>query len=143
MILKPMTAQEAFDKAVAGVRAQGYQLSLDEKTNCMYRGPNGLRCAVGHLIPDELYQPAFEGVTGDGLIGLHLDHIKRGIDLERLAHLRQLLPDSLAPLLSELQGLHDGIESDCEGIPAEFEDGFRAIAKNFGLVYTEPSEVVA
>ena len=87
MILKPMTAQEAFDKAVAGVRAQGYQISMDEKTNCVYRGPNGLRCAVGHLIPDELCQPAFEDVTGDGLVKLHLDHIKPGIDLEGLGRL--------------------------------------------------------
>lgn len=28
---------------------------------CLYRGPNGLKCAAGVLIPDELYQPEMEG----------------------------------------------------------------------------------
>lgn len=29
--------------------------------SCRYRGPNGKKCAVGMFIPDELYNPLFEG----------------------------------------------------------------------------------
>lgn len=28
---------------------------------CMYRGQNDTKCALGHLIPDELYDPVIEG----------------------------------------------------------------------------------
>lgn len=30
---------------------------------CRYRGDNGAKCAVGVLIPDERYEPRFEGNT--------------------------------------------------------------------------------
>jgi hypothetical protein len=33
---------------------------------CAYRGKNGAKCAVGILIPDELYAPDMEGTTIDG-----------------------------------------------------------------------------
>ena len=34
----------------------------------MYRAPSGLRCAVGVLIPDDLYDKEFEGDTSDCVI---------------------------------------------------------------------------
>ena len=32
----------------------------DGETLCMYRGDNGCKCAIGHLIPDENYKPSLE-----------------------------------------------------------------------------------
>lgn len=48
-----MTPQEMFDKAYLGVIAQGER---SEKYNgyCAYRGQNGSKCGIGHLIPDDL-----------------------------------------------------------------------------------------
>lgn len=54
------TDQQAFDIMVSHLRAQQCR-SADEIRTCLYRGPNGLKCAVGVLIPDDQYSPAFEG----------------------------------------------------------------------------------
>lgn len=35
---------------------------------CMYRAPNGDRCAVGCIIPDEQYKPDMEGVGATALL---------------------------------------------------------------------------
>ena len=47
-----MTPQEMFNKAYLGILDQGKQ-SRDGNF-CKYRGPNGLKCAVGHLIDDDI-----------------------------------------------------------------------------------------
>lgn len=47
-----MTPQEIFDKAALGVLNQGKR-SVDGSERCLYRGPNGLKCAVGHLVDNE------------------------------------------------------------------------------------------
>lgn len=45
-----------FDKLIA----QG-GCSSNSLTGCLYRGPDGRKCAAGHLIPDEDYRTEFEG----------------------------------------------------------------------------------
>ncbi len=35
---------------------------------CLYRGPDGLKCAIGALIPDEAYKPDMEGMGVDSII---------------------------------------------------------------------------
>lgn len=62
-----MTRQEMFDTAVRGVISQGAP-SLSEIGECLYRGPNGLRCAAGWLIPDDKYSSALEGRSVDTLV---------------------------------------------------------------------------
>lgn len=60
-----LTLQQVFDNALRGVRAQG-ALSRDEYRSCRYRMEEGgkqLRCGIGYSIPDELYNPDFEGKT--------------------------------------------------------------------------------
>jgi len=82
-----MTAQEVFDIAVGGVLKQG-ALSA-ESGRCFYRGPNGLKCAVGQLLKD--------------------DEVN-----DELALYDMVLPDRLEPhrkLLEELQSAHDDATS--------------------------------
>jgi hypothetical protein len=57
----PLNKQEAFDKAVKGIILQGGPSREDGGTGCLYRGPDGKKCAIGYLIPDELYDPDMEG----------------------------------------------------------------------------------
>lgn len=60
---------------------------------CKYRGDNGTKCAVGFLIPDDIYTPRLEGYTN-------------AKDL--IAELcRSELKDIIYDLLDELQTLHD------------------------------------
>lgn len=56
-----MHKQEIFDTVVNHLINQK-QKSVKEgnKTNCLYRGPNGLKCAVGCLIPDDVYEEYME-----------------------------------------------------------------------------------
>lgn len=60
-----MTDQEIFNTVVRALHAQGGPSRRPpqpgEPNTCMYRGPNGRKCAVGHLIRDEDYSPAIEG----------------------------------------------------------------------------------
>jgi hypothetical protein len=54
-----MTEQEIFDTVALHLIKQGKQ-SIDADDNCLYRGPEGLKCAIGCLIPDELYLSKME-----------------------------------------------------------------------------------
>jgi hypothetical protein len=54
-----MTKQEAFDKVVKHLLKQG-EPAFDGDI-CCYRTDDGKKCAAGCLIPDELYDPAWEG----------------------------------------------------------------------------------
>ena len=57
--MKTLTRQDIFNIAANGLLKQGKQSASGDK--CLYRGPDGLKCAIGMLIPDELYEDAFEG----------------------------------------------------------------------------------
>ena len=48
-----MNAQEIFTTVYTGVVTQG-ALAKDDTGACLYRGPDGTKCGVGHLIDDEL-----------------------------------------------------------------------------------------
>lgn len=54
------TRQTMFNTAVRGLAAQGRKSERAEGA-CLYRGPNGTKCAIGMLIADEDYRPVFEG----------------------------------------------------------------------------------
>jgi hypothetical protein len=57
-----MTNQEAFDRVWHWFVVEGHaQSKAPGSMACLYRGPDGLKCAVGVLIPDEEYQPSLEG----------------------------------------------------------------------------------
>lgn len=77
---------------------------------CMYRNGSGRMCAVGCLIPDELYHPNLEGSVGNFGGGEDEHHTKV------MAHLRTtipgLWPDSLLSFLAITQGYHDFIKGE-------------------------------
>ena len=110
--------QAVFDKVVAHLRQQGEQ-SLGPDGACMYRGTEGRMCAVGCLIPDSEYSEGMEG---------------RPVDALKL--FRDWSGDVIS-LLGRLQNAHDR----CLGVlpEARWEDRFRSIAADFGLVYTAPA----
>ncbi len=56
-----LTRQEIFDRVASHLLIQK-EHSVDVSGDmCLYRGMNGIKCAVGVLIPDEVYSPSFEG----------------------------------------------------------------------------------
>ena len=56
--------QEIFDIVVLHLYRQGHP-AYDQKEGCLYRAPNGDKCAVGVLIPDQVYDPGMEGKSVD------------------------------------------------------------------------------
>lgn len=121
------TAQKLFDYISAFLVRQKVQ-SI-KNGNCLYRGPRGLMCAVGCIIPDSVYRPTFEGLTVDDLLydGLRLP------DKEESKQFWMIL-DNHRELLVRLQLVHDG---GTPGAPSDkppiFEEGLKEVAKDFGL----------
>lgn len=79
-------AEELFMTVAARLLKQGARSMSGPvgKQTCVYRGEHGMKCAVGLVIPDELYDPDFEGSTADELLGW--DHKHRGLlgDLQQV-----------------------------------------------------------
>lgn len=53
------TKQEIFNHVVTSLRVQNKK-SIGHDGVCMYRGPNGTKCAAGWLLPDDKYTPSME-----------------------------------------------------------------------------------
>lgn len=56
-----MTSQQFFDRVATHLLTQKQRSYDPRRAECRYRGPAGLQCAIGCLIPDEAYHPSFEG----------------------------------------------------------------------------------
>lgn len=116
-----MTDQEIFDKVATHLLNQNEQsVKLIERFGeeievCQYRSDNGLKCAAGCLIPDDLYRSEFEGNTWDCLA----------------AEIGGEFFKSFSPennyLISRLQGLHDTHE------PRLWKDELENLAEQFDL----------
>jgi hypothetical protein len=107
-----LTRQETFDKAAAGLLAQG--IKSTDGHGCAYRGVQGRKCGIGFLIDDEHYREELEGNgIGASIVGCALAasgvtdtglayHIQRVhddyspeswlVELDRLARVEGLLP---------------------------------------------------
>lgn len=101
-----MTLQEMYDKAATHLLLQGKRCAVSNANgffSCRYRGPEGSMCAVGALIPDEMYDERYEGIAADNLLfkvpGLAQHLMGSTIGDDTLYH--------VARLLSNLQHIHD------------------------------------
>lgn len=122
-----MTAQEIFDKVTAHLRKQG-KASVDIDGSCAYRGEGGTSCAVGCLIPDEMYDEMMEGGA------VHAEEPKypelyKAIDVLGLR--------GNVGLLTSLQRAHDETLQHV-GMPS-WENYMANIARSRGLTYTPPT----
>ena len=65
-----MNRQDIFEKAVKGLASQDFEQSRAGPTACLYRGPEGRRCAIGWCIPDGHYFKNMEGksVSSDAVL---------------------------------------------------------------------------
>ena len=120
-----MNTQQAFDIMVEHLRQQG-RPSRDEVDGCQYRGPGGLKCAVGALIPDELYNKTLENNRIERMLTVfkhlfpQIQSVFSGIDTQ---------------FLDSMQTIHDCYE------PERWESEFKLCAEEFGLNYTAPQGV--
>jgi hypothetical protein len=130
-ITKETSNQEIFDYVVSHLRAQGAR-SLNDENECTYRSVDGYSCAVGCLIPDDLYTPSLEGrlvnqIREDSTFNLQTKYL--GLQsLDRAA------------LLQRLQRIHDnGSHWSDKGFCGE--NAVRFVASMLRLVYKEPTKL--
>jgi len=90
----PLSQQEIFNKVMTHLFAQG-EPAKNEHDECAYRGLDGKQCAVGCLIPDELYDKKMEGWEVTEVF-------------YRFPNVRDYLGKDNIFLLTVLQALHDG-----------------------------------
>lgn len=133
--------QDVFDEVALHLLRQG-QKSASEGI-CYYRGPDGLKCAAGFLIPDELYHESFEGNNWSSLARSSAAMLE---DLEQKAwhSLQKYLFDEglnsqgMVALIAAMQSIHDG------GYPLEWPERLRILAMDLELspaVLDEFSEI--
>lgn len=124
------TAQSIYDTVLAHLRTQGEHAY--ESGRCAYRTRSGQKCAVGCLIPDDVYTPEIEGNAVSAAP-------KAAVDLFDALEVCGLLP--FKDLLSDLQHAHDA-DLRKYGLPG-FETAMERVARMHRLAYSPPSEAHA
>lgn len=119
------TEQEIFNHVVDHLWSQG-RPAKDARGNCLYRLGN-LKCAVGALIPDEIYTKDMEDISVDVLASW---------DSEGKIKLPPEIPAYTA-LLLDLQLAHDYIRCNPDGtfISPELDENLAIIAARHNLFY--------
>lgn len=118
-----MTRQEMFNKAYFGVIHQGAK-SVRADERCAYRGLNGLKCGVGHLIDDATAK--------------RWDKRESSAIIEILDNKKLKVPEWMVgnkDFLSSLQWAHD--EAWAENFLAEFKGDMKDVAKKYHLTVPE------
>lgn len=95
----PMTAQKIFNTVVTHLHTQGKQAMGKRGNNeiCLYRGRRGTSCAVGCLIPDELYSRKMEKKGVNRVFGMFPEVKKTIVGKDQ----------NKVDLLGDLQNAHD------------------------------------
>lgn len=138
-----MTLQEIFDTVVAHLRKQGRKSTTLVNQHCVYRAPNGDKCAIGCLIRDEDYDRSIEGLTVRAVrhyIG-ELLHWPSDLGKRRTKLLVALqngvgeLDNRKLELLRDLQRVHDVWDGTSM---INLEAGLMHVAGVFNLDYHPP-----
>ena len=105
-----MSKQKVFNIVKEHLLKQNEQ-SLSENKTCMYRGNYDLKCAMGVLIPDNLYKSQMEECTIDSILE-DFPELKKHFDSFGFYDLE---------FYGGLQGIHDGSFSNAKDF-AEHHD---------------------
>ena len=91
-----MTNQEAVDTIAQHLIAQNKRcVDVDDLERCLYRGPDGMKCAVGVLIPDSEYREEFDWFEF------------KGMSLQEIMDECPSISSLNYKMLAELQYVHD------------------------------------
>ena len=130
-----MNRQKVFDTVLTHLRTQNRR-AVNGSGGCVYRSPEGLKCAIGCLIPDELYRSSMEGTTVSGLLADYpeLDaYFRMDENEDSTFEYRSGTYETNYQLLQEFQMVHDFSLED-------LEFGMLRIARTFKLEYAAPKK---
>lgn len=118
--MKSLTIQEVFDISAGHLLKQGERsLASNLPESCAYRGEDGLKCAIGIFIPDQIY---YADMEGNDVIRM----FEKFPDSMELCGLEE---EEHSELLMDLQSTHDSSTVDL------WEGELKRIAKDYGLGY--------
>lgn len=131
-----LTTQQIFNRAVTGVLSQGgpsvrhgRDHTDEPSVFCLYRSPNGRRCAAGWVIPDELYKEDMESNLAGNVF--------------RRPALAGLVTGVGCDLLQRLQDVHDGLANTHQGDDDTFLDAFRTDARIVAAEFNLTTEALS
>lgn len=134
-----LTNQEAFDRALFGLRKQG-RPSRMKAGSCAYRGDEGRKCGVGFCIDDDKLARLMDDPSGDG--DTSIGWLLQG---EEFRELNLILGNVSLELLTRIQIAHDDYFGDFEAdgespavAMAPWEAYMSGIATEHNLTYTPP-----
>jgi hypothetical protein len=109
---KPPTAQHLFTKVWNWFVVGRNRKSSTRSGVCLYRGPNGSRCAVGACMTNREYRKDMDSIASGGTDVFSV--------VGRFDHLSHLRPHR--EMLNDLQNLHDGAKRsrDIPGLLRKF-----------------------
>jgi len=115
-----MRAQEIFDTVATHLFTQGRRaITIDEQ--CAYKTNDGLKCAVGCLIPDDMYSSKMENTDVVTLLAFQSDY---GYTIPKYFARNQ-------DMLSQLQTIHDDEYSWLS--TEDMKDALKKVARNHHL----------
>lgn len=129
-----MTNQEIFDTVLNHMRKQKVP-AIGCGDICVYKTENGLKCAVGCLIPDELYDPKMDESSETHNNNTEVSDNKL-VQKVLKKHLNIDFEDSM-DLLVSLQIIHDQIDVEWS---SEQEEAMMNLADDLYLRYTPVGE---
>lgn len=104
--------QEIFDIVSKHLLKQGRRSLSANNSKCVYRSPDGLKCAAGALISDEEYRPEMDSTLDSGwIVNLHLRKVRERVgNATFVAALQEIHdmkpPDRWALYLRDLAKMH-------------------------------------
>ena len=102
--------------------------SFIKSEGCLYRGPNGTKCAVGALIPDELYKEEIEGWN------INRFYLGKCPKAGKYSAIVQHFSGITTPMLYLLQEVHDDEDNwDINGLNGKGVRRLFSIAKGYNL----------
>jgi hypothetical protein len=123
-----MTRKEVYDKVMTHLAGMS-QPSVNSDGKCAYRGTGGRMCAVGCLIPDNVYNSGIEGTPVRWIGGMYLP----GVDM----YDEKLL--AFIAMAQHVHDRHDKWRPHRKGMYAKAYNGLVKYAKELCLLGTEPT----
>lgn len=124
------TMQQEFDAVVEHLYKQG-KVSQSPEGVCVYRNREGLKCAVGCRIPDEIYNTGMEGLQIGPLTDTYPNLPSELYEYNDMFHDLQRVHDTC------LTSAEDGVSFNLSVLRENLE----TVARNFNLTFQEPPHV--
>ena len=138
-----MKTQEIFDKVCTHLLTQKKRCTVESDYDacglvCSYRSEDGTKCAIGALIPDDLYDPLMGG-NGVGWILYEYPQFAELLDIRITEGAFAKTEKELRKekLLKKLQGVHDNI------VPPKWLSTLKTVAEEYKLQFNFKGKVNA